>query len=742
MTSKRQQNLALEAMLRTISRGSGQLYRDEDTSPSPDQHYDAISETSDEMHYREYCERSREEAVLPPMEYLHCSWETIEEGCEPDMTQYDTLTEPTIALDKSGLPSTHSCQYCQHIVFQPDSMGPEYRILVARSRKEFDAAAESGFFLVFKSRNGDGQVLRSFFGEFSDWGADEKGIRTKGSFGDFSIVAEKGSPAANFVRFRPLNLSVSSDNAFSTAAKWLEQCHMEHPECTSSGSIDLPSRVLEITNDYLKIVSTSNLSGDSRYVALSYCWGGPQDQKTTSRNLQERQTEGFNISQLPPTLRDAIVVTKQLGLQFLWVDSLCIVQDDDSDRIREIAKMADIYRGAYLTVSAASTSSVSDGFLQDREPNLNRRRTVPLQFCSPDGEPGWVYFYRLDEYNPRKEDPLNSRGWTLQEHVLSPRLLIYGTWQRLSSKLESRRTYVPLFHEGQKAMAEKRFAKSMHCLQELKDIMDFWPKLVQEFTRRSLSQPSDRAAAINGIANRYARLSEDTYRAGLWALTLAKHLTWKRDSTYEGGTRHSDLLRPSWSWISVDGPIVWNLGPSDRKSPVEVLGCDTSGFEPIGATQDIPLTIKGRIRSAFYSKVNPKILFFFSVHDLSKALFHRSERSTEDEEPVIQSTDLAFTATATFDYPEEHAESNNSLDVVFLLEILSYSDDERDSPAGIILKLGDDEKFQRVGYWDFEWANGVWMTLYDSGSEDHDERRQTFRKEVFAKCCMETITIF
>ena len=191
---------------------------------------------------------------------------------------------------------------------------------------------------------------------------------------------------------------------------------------------DLPTRVLCVADGSVKLISTSELWDDMRYAALSYCWGGDQEQKTTTQNLQKREIDGVKLAELPKVLRDAVTVTMQLGLSYLWIDSLCIVQDDKLDKEAEVAKMADIYSGAYVTISAASSSSAHEGFLRDRNPSKNRRHVVPIKTLCPDGKAGWVYIYRPEVYQP-KEEPLNTRGWTLQEHLLSPRLLIYGSWQ-------------------------------------------------------------------------------------------------------------------------------------------------------------------------------------------------------------------------------------------------------------------------------------------------------------------------
>ena len=577
-------------------------------------------------------------------------------------------------------------------------------------------------------------------------------------------------PAAEFVRFRPVNLAVSSDESFAAAREWTHVCHSTHIDCERSYERDLPTRVLCIANDSVKLVETNELWDDTRYAALSYCWGGDQEQKTTIQNLRQRHKEGIKLAELPKVLQDAVAVTTQLGLSYLWIDSLCIVQDDKLDKEAEVAKMADIYSGAYVTISAAISRSVGEGFLGDRNPSKNRRHVVPIKTLCPDGKTGWTYLYRPEVYQPN-EEPLNTRGWTLQEHLLSPRLLIYGSWQlrwvcrtlqasdggpdvvyprsfeRLTSKLQSGRTVEHIRQEGIAALDENRLAKSYHCMKEMDDIVDLWPSLVAAFTRRELSVPSDRPAAMYGIAMQYAELCSDVYAAGLWGTNIARQLLWKRPNTYHsqaGLTPGRNTRPPSWSWISVDGQVTWELGLARRDPQLKVLSCRTAGnFGPLGATSNnIPLTVRGRIRGAFYLDIAPHILLFPRNEDLSQELHHRSD-TTAEHDPATRSEDLALTATATFDHhPDEHVTYGDGIGVVFLLEVLPFSDDGyHNKPAGIILGLGQDAKFRRIGYFDFEWSNAVWSSLYNSGSRDHDERRQKFRKEAFEKCPMEEVTI-
>jgi hypothetical protein len=529
----------------------------------------------------------------------------------------------------------------------------------------------------------------------------------------------------------------------------MEECYSSHAGCRAHDNHSLPSKLLSIQDDSVKLLNTKELQGDKRYVALSYCWGGEQTQKTTTHNLNHREQHGLHIHELPQSLQDAIQVTRNLGLTYLWIDSLCIIQDDAAHKAQEITRMAAIYRGAHLTICAASSASAETGFLGPRAPSAIRKHIVPLQMRCSDGEKGVLYIYRSEHSAPRKQDTINSRGWTLQEHLLSPRLLVYGAWQMrwvcratqradggpggvyprsfegLASKLQSDRTYRDVWHEAAAALDAGRNVKARLCMLEMDDIRSLWARVVEEFTRRKLSVADDRAAAIHGIAMRYGELVQDRYVAGLWETRLAAQLVWKRPSTYDGPTRSSGVRRkPSWSWISVDGAVEWDLGRAREKAVLGVVKCDDKGFGVLGAVDDVPLTVVGRMRPATLYKTFPRVLF-------CEETFERGGREGD------AGLDLALTATATFDYQDDYtSEEAESVAVVYLLEVYSVSNDDASKsdsgPAGIVLQINEIGQYRRVGTFDFEWINAIWMKLYDDGSTDHDARRDAFRSSFFA----------
>lgn len=140
----------------------------------------------------------------------------------------------------------------------------------------------------------------------------------------------------------------------------------------------------------------------------------------TTKLTAQDFTDGLPVSKLPMTIKDAITVTQELGLRFIWVDALCIIQDDPEDVAREVNNMAHIYREAYITLSAACSRSVNDGFLSHQHVNPVPSFKVPLQHEGQ--ESGTIYIHKPETYS-HTEDPIHVRACKFQPRE-SPHPLI------------------------------------------------------------------------------------------------------------------------------------------------------------------------------------------------------------------------------------------------------------------------------------------------------------------------------
>ncbi|KAI0865889.1 hypothetical protein F4860DRAFT_526273 [Xylaria cubensis] len=229
-------------------------------------------------------------------------------------------------------------------------------------------------------------------------------------------------------------LGTASPRAFKTARAWLENCQTHHSACSEEKEANplLPLRVIDVGNETTEPRLHVNNGERAPYLALSYCWGHSGNLTMTKRSLRNF-TKVIPLSSLPLTLCDAVLATRQLGFRFLWVDALCIVQDDMNDWEREAAKMRAIYANATITLSAHDSDSTQGGLYRPRQ----KRLTSPVQVSLRAHKTG---FYVLPVHGEKElltPGPVNTRAWTLQEQMLSARILHWGPgilyWECLCS---------------------------------------------------------------------------------------------------------------------------------------------------------------------------------------------------------------------------------------------------------------------------------------------------------------------
>jgi len=156
----------------------------------------------------------------------------------------------------------------------------------------------------------------------------------------------EGSPAAEsgaIMSTQPLSSNDPTNIVSSLIHPWLKDCLLLHAACftTVSAEIiddrhgsDLPRRILQVRPgpdpSFVKIVHSDGLV--SKYCALSHCWGPPEKRpfRTTAENM-ERVISGIPIDELPRTFREVIALVRAMEIDYLWIDSLCIIQDDQQD---------------------------------------------------------------------------------------------------------------------------------------------------------------------------------------------------------------------------------------------------------------------------------------------------------------------------------------------------------------------------------------------------------------------------
>ncbi|KAI0630026.1 heterokaryon incompatibility protein-domain-containing protein [Trametes polyzona] len=432
---------------------------------------------------------------------------------------------------------------------------------------------------------------------------------------DLQAYAFGDDPAAGVTPWCPLLIDVGSLGALTLAKECIERCSCEHPDCRSclpTSLSTLPTRLIDCRDVNRPRLVTTTPGTHGKYVALSYVWGGPQDKHRTTEDNMAAYHDGIDPTTLPQTIRDAIYVTHALGIDSLWLDSLCIIQDSTEDKHCEMARMRHIYRNAYVTIIAASASSVTEGFLHER-----RLRPVVASLpalCSPaesTGEPwkqatgtcapshlvGTLHLTEPSTSGP--EEPIDERAWCLQELLMSPRALLF-TSETLLYRCQTTTVKVGgAYHDP--SMDIPRLPLCILAVDPLvsaharDSVHGSWWGVVRQYSRRTLSDPADKLVACAGLADEYQAVLGSEYLGGLWHDSLLCDLLWKIPWG-ASGSRPEQYRAPSWSWASLDGPIYWNndLRKHGREvaTVVECTVTVEDEREPLGRVTDGRLVLR------------------------------------------------------------------------------------------------------------------------------------------------------
>ena len=353
-----------------------------------------------------------------------------------------------------------------------------------------------------------------------------------------------------------------------------------------------------------------------RYAALSYCWGDGNLQQEafvlTGPVYQGRLAADMDFALLPKTLQDACSAARFLGVEYLWIDSLCILQDSLADWEVESSRMSDIYSNAYLTLAAASAPDVSVGMGLTRPTYAVEE--MGLEAFEPKPARGTLL---LVSPQPEKvsrvrsvHGPLFNRGWTLQEQLLSRRVLFFTDKFLYAECRESSRGESLFFSGFDPTSKIMRFrprsspdVASVLATADGDSIFDTWYHIVAiQYCRRKLTKQEDRLPAISGLARELTRLGDANYLAGLWDADITIGLLWRCHDN-AAAKRSVEYRGPSWSWVSLDSklPFYWRhdhrRGHGDEMTIIEAY-TSPSGKDPTGRVDGGRLVVEGKMVDA------------------------------------------------------------------------------------------------------------------------------------------------
>ncbi|KAK0644461.1 heterokaryon incompatibility protein-domain-containing protein [Cercophora newfieldiana] len=411
----------------------------------------------------------------------------------------------------------------------------------------------------------------------------------------------EGEFSSEWLKNRPLTVYPGSEAGLQLARDWLRECVDTHHECHSAETSALPARVVEILDGGgLRLHDESGTQ--AKYAILSYCWGGTQDFATTKATLEDRK-KGFSISDLPKTLQDAVTVVKELGLRYLWIDSICIIQDCEDDKNKELASMPSYYANAWITISAGG-KKCTEGFLDttgecEQHPGTGLPRDVLLMgIVCPDATVSKMGFTQAREWKLSQE-PISKRAWTFQERVLSTRVIHYGTrmlWQCHSSVKSGGGMVDSSLDDSTVDLDSLR--RVLRGDETLRKVYDIWYQVIREYTIRDASLDEDKLPAISALAQKFGEITHDEYLAGLWRGDILRGLLWSTYPTLDL-TNPTQWTAPSWSWASNKNVISYDSLPPTEAIPVaKITHCQVtprSTLAPFARLNSATLDIRGKV---------------------------------------------------------------------------------------------------------------------------------------------------
>ncbi|EOA92224.1 uncharacterized protein SETTUDRAFT_178482 [Exserohilum turcica Et28A] len=401
-------------------------------------------------------------------------------------------------------------------------------------------------------------------------------------------------------------INSGSDDTFNFIRRCIQGCigNPKHRACKLScpSTVSPPKRLLDVGKSASPVRLIDTHGRHFQYAALSHCWGAHPPLVATKSNWAKLAVNiAFDV--FPPLFQDAIIITRQLGLRYLWIDSLCIIQDSVRDWETESSKMGSIYQNSYVTIATTQSADSSARCL------VERRKPVKIVYQNTSGKEFTLRARKILDHHPshapnggpaKPVGPLTSRAWALQEHVLSTRILHYTATELLfecktsyrCERMPERKSYPTTPSLIPKAVASKKTDA----------VWQAWQRIIEHYTTRHLTVAADKFPAISGIACKIRKATHSEYLAGLWKCNLASDLLWRVTRPASRGANDLALDKwraPSFSWASLDAPVTYTLLDEEEretfKSLITIVACKITpvGLNPLGAISDGSVTLRG-----------------------------------------------------------------------------------------------------------------------------------------------------
>lgn len=411
---------------------------------------------------------------------------------------------------------------------------------------------------------------------------------------------------------RDLDAIPNTPASLQQIINWDTSCRMSHSQCRTRAT-SLPTRVIDVGSSDGVCRLYESRGDQEYYMTLSHCWGSLKIFTTINNNLADLKRH-IDIDALPKTFRDAIYITRLLKIRYLWIDSLCIIQDDSEDWARESAKMASIYHQSYLTLAATSAKDGSEGLFKPRDfevcrirvENSNNRSEVATVTATKGKEHNCLLGVHEEVHLSSESPPLMTRAWVYQERLLSARLLHFAPDEMVWDCPEGQDCECGLIadHSPFAKQQEADGNQNEHTLpdrtvfQSIKPMVNHnaeeetrhWYQLIQNYTMLSITKDEDRLPAFSGIAS--TLITAENYLAGIRRDHVERDLLWFTKTT-KTPRKPKVYLAPSWSWASCMGAFAQITKHSTWALPHNKFLACIHGIETVKATSDAHGRVKG-----------------------------------------------------------------------------------------------------------------------------------------------------
>ena len=399
---------------------------------------------------------------------------------------------------------------------------------------------------------------------------------------------------------------------------WVQNCQDNHMDCTKPASL-LPYRILQLTktrfSGKIKVRLLQDVRKKEEYACLSHRWDQSTLRCRTTRSNLTEHLETVPWTLLPKTFKQAMKVALELGLRYIWIDSLCILQGDTEDWKVQAARMCNIYQNAFITIAATSSLNSDVGM-------FNKISKIPISPSSCSMSQSKAYLktsphHTLDLWSGDASwntFPLLTRGWVYQERLLSPRVIHFGKFELIFECLDLRGhcecgadIMSAAKHNHVQTLKPSRLVGQRDSI-ILPWLTRDWHQTVERFTNMDLTYSSDTLPALAGIARQHGETHRGLigkYVAGLWESTLTQDLMWCVRDERESRRLSPKTNYPSWSWSSTTGSIKWSVYRRFQEDDMEVLSheVELAGSDEYGAVSSGRMKIRGYLAPGTWKRL-------------------------------------------------------------------------------------------------------------------------------------------